>query len=76
MSSPEIKIIHAGMHRSGSASISQAIEELGFGPSSHLVTLMTGNRPEIAGAIFGYTAKTDLLRKINNSEENANFDEL
>ena len=70
----ELKIIHAGLHRTGSSSLALALEILGFGPVYHGRTFMI-KYPKIYEKSWEWWIKNDILKKLNNGNENINFEE-
>ena len=60
-----LKIIHAGFHRTGSASLSIALDILGYGPVWHMATYPTKYPTECGKALMWWlTNKLDLWYSI------------
>lgn len=70
-----LKIIHAGLHRSGSSSLSVALDILGFGPCYHSATY-SQIYPERFRASCNWWFGNKILQKLNkNREDEVVFDE-
>ena len=59
-----LKIINAGMYRAGTASLSVALNELGFGPTWHMIT----NSEDLMTKGTKWWIENDVTSKIYNGE--------
>ena len=70
-----IKIIHAGLHRTGSSSLSVALDMLGFGPCYHGATFSI-TYPQRFNAGINWWVNNKILPKLNNDHKHkVNFQE-
>ena len=69
----DLQIIHAGFHRTGTASLSIALNDLGFGPVWHSATTPEID-PILAGKCFNYWTHNNIMKRLNNGEK-INFQE-
>eukprot|EP01084_Bolivina_argentea_P265919 450882_1 len=65
-----LEIINAGLHRGGTTSLSLALQELGFGPTWHLIT----NSDELNNIGKKWWIDNNIFSKLENNEK-VNFDE-